>query len=153
MKPIFFVVLFTVLNVHLRAEIVQGKVLDANTRQPIARASVYINGSSIGTSCNDAGIFYLDRFPKPPYKINVSAVGYETGVFEIPKTSEHNSITVLLKPKALELAEVIIRAPEKNGWQLHGKEFIEEFIGYSDFAKQCRIRNPEALPLDYRVKP
>jgi hypothetical protein len=145
MKSNFFVVLFVFFCLHLHAEIRQGVVFDANTRQPVARASVYINNSKIGTSCNDEGVFFLHGFPKPPYKINISAIGYETTVIEIPKTSDYNSITIFIKPKTLELAEFVVKSPEKNGWELYGQEFIEEFIGYSDFAKQCRIRNPEIL--------
>jgi hypothetical protein len=140
---------FIILSVQLHAEIVRGKVLDATTKLPIARASVYINNSSIGTSCNDDGVFYLHRFPKPPYRIHISAIGYETTIIEIPKTSDHNIITIFLKPRTIQLAETTIKAPEKNGWKLYGDVFIEEFIGYSDFAKQCNIQNPEVLQFFY----
>lgn len=149
MKKSIALFLFIFLNIQLHAEITQGKVLDANTHLPIVRASVYINGSSIGTSCNDEGVFFLNGFPKPPYKIHLSAVGYETRIVEIPKVSDLNTITILLKPKTLHLTEVVIQSPEKNGWKLYGKEFIEEFIGYSDFAAKCKILNPEALSFIY----
>jgi hypothetical protein len=123
--------------------------LDANTRKPIARASVYINGSSIGTSCDDEGAFFLRGFPKPPYKISVSAIGYETNIEGISQTSDLNAITILLKPKTLQLSETVIKSPEKDGWELYGDQFIVDFIGYSDFAKQCKVRNPEVLSFLY----
>jgi len=73
LKPLSFL-FAVVMSVQLYAQVRQGVVLDANTRKPIARASVYISGSAIGTSCNDEGVFYLHRFPAPPYRIHVSAV-------------------------------------------------------------------------------
>jgi len=145
----FFVAFFIVLSSHLYAEVRQGVVLDIETRKPIARASVYINGSTFGTSCNDEGVFFLHGFPTPPYKIHISAIGYETEVFEISKTSEDNTITIFLKPKNLELQEFVVQAPVRNGWRLYGKKFIEDFIGYSNFAAQCKILNPEVLQFFY----
>ena len=145
MKKKFFLAIFSILTIQLHAEIRRGVVLDANTRQPIPRASVYISGSTIGTACNDEGVFYLDRFPRPPYRIHISAVGFETAFFDVPESSEYNSVTILLRPRVLELAEVVIRTPVKDGWEQFGQQFFEDFIGFSDFARQCRILNPEVL--------
>src|SRR5690242_1052085 len=56
---------------------IKGKLLDSNSNQPIPFASVYIKGSSIGTTTNDDGVF-LFHVPSSIQKdtLIISVIGY-----------------------------------------------------------------------------
>jgi hypothetical protein len=144
-KHIFFVVWLAMSAIQTNAQVIQGVVLDANSRETIPGVSIYINGTTFGTSTNEKGIFFLNGFPEPPYQIHISAIGYETKTVEILEKEKRDAMTILLNPKALELAETVIKVPENNGWKRFGQQFYRNFIGYSEFADQCRIINPEVL--------
>jgi hypothetical protein len=127
-----------------------GQVLDMSTKQPIAGASVFINASGIGTICDVNGQFSLNKFIQANLgntNLTIAAVGYETAVYSLKTKSEN--VTIFLKPLVRELQTVVVQSAEKNGWQKYGSEFIESFIGYSDFSKQCVLKNPEVLSFYY----
>lgn len=125
-----------------------GLVLDGKTGKPVAGASVYISSSSYGTSCNGEGRFLLAVFPAPPFRLTISAVGYSTTTVEVAKIPEAE-IIIKLEPRALELEAVVVRKPEKDGWEKFGKQFTEDFIGYSDYARDCKILNHKVLNFYY----
>lgn len=52
------------------------------------------------------------------------------------------------------IEEVVIRSSNlvKNGWERYGQFFIENFIGSTQFAKQCVLENPQALKFYYYRK-
>lgn len=128
-----------------------GFVLDQISRQPVPNASVFINGTSIGTFCGEDGAFSLAGFPAPPFKLTVSAVGYQSETVDITPGSSRG-LQIELLPKAVLLSEVTIRAADKNGWEKYGPDFIADFIGYSPFAQSCRILNPQVLSFLYDEK-
>lgn len=127
-----------------------GQVLDMSTKKPIAGASVFINASGIGTICDVNGQFSLNKFIQANLgntNLTIAAVGYETATYSLKTKSEN--VTIFLKPLVRELQTVVVQSAEKNGWQKYGSEFIESFIGYSDFSKQCVLKNPEVLSFYY----
>ena len=142
-------ILLVAVSIQLHAQPIQGVVLDANTQRPIPNASVYINNTTIGTSSDAEGVFSLQGFPTPPYNLVVSAIGYETHISEITEIMEGRTIAILLKPRVFELPEFVVQIPVRDGWRRYGNRFFEAIIGYSNFAGQCRIVNPEVLSFFY----
>jgi CarboxypepD_reg-like domain len=88
-------------------------VLDEKSRKPIAGASIYISNSLFGTICSDEGLFNLSAFPAPSYLLTISAVGYETATRKIEQTGACD-LVIVLKQRASELAEVVVRNAEKT---------------------------------------
>jgi hypothetical protein len=86
-----------------------GKITDSETKEPLAFANVYLEGSSIGTVSNLDGEFII-KVPPAMVKerLNISFVGYKT--YEIPledlKNIE-NSISIV--PDPIPIQEVIIK--------------------------------------------
>lgn len=119
-------------------------IVDGRTGKPVEGASVYISGTAFGTVADSQGRFSLKGFPKPPYKLTFSAVGYrsqtEYVAGEIPET-----LRIKLSETVTELQEVVVGKALKDGWERFGQDFIRNFIGYSSFAKQCRIMNTEVM--------
>jgi hypothetical protein len=62
------------------------------------------------------------------------------------------SLEVFLTPKIVELQEVIVAPYEKNGWERWGKFFIDNFIGTSSNALDCRFLNKETIKFRHNKK-
>jgi len=59
---------------------ITGRVLDAETRQPLAFVSVYLDSTTIGVSSANDGSFVLTRVPPGKYRLVLSRLGYEKSV-------------------------------------------------------------------------
>ena len=123
----------------------KGKVISADTRQPVVSANVYLSNTSVGTVTDAKGEFTLQRFPGGRFDLVVSFIGYETYRLEIRSDHLPDNLEVLLHPKTNELQEVIVEAYDKNGWDKYGKIFTENFIGTAAFAQDCKLTNPDAI--------
>ncbi len=70
---VFIVFLFTA---HAQ-RIVTGKVTDVETGEPVPAASVYIAGSTVGTTTGNDGLYELKLPGQGSYELVVSHVAYE----------------------------------------------------------------------------
>ncbi|MDB5252911.1 MAG: hypothetical protein JWP27_2080, partial [Flaviaesturariibacter sp.] len=123
---------------------VQGHVADAETGQPVPGASVFLSNTSVGTTANAQGDFTL-ALPAGRYDLIVSSIGYETHNQTIQSASVADVLAIRLRPRAKELATVVVEPFETNGWERWGRFFLENFIGTSAEAKQCVLRNKEVV--------
>lgn len=121
----------------------KGKILAADTKNPLVAASVFLSNTSVGTVTNAAGEFTLP-VPSGRYDLVASFIGYETHVQTI-STVPGNVLVIELQPKAEVFDEVVVRGFEKDGWKKWGKFFTENFIGTSQWAADCRIKNYDAI--------
>lgn len=126
---------------------VKGKIND-NHNAAISQANIYINNSSIGTTSDQNGNFFLlipERFQK--IELVISCKGFqiehevveasEQGLFNftLQKTTPSQSITK--NPKDIENTKI---------W----KDFKRGLLGDSEFTKECKILNPEVVNLVYQ---
>ena len=134
--------------------VVKGKVIDKNTKAPLQGASVFAQNTTFGEATNADGNFIL-KIPNGGYSIIVTYTGYETGTERISNTSSQNdSLVFELSPKvkSLEDVSIVVSNEVKDGWQKYGEFFTQNFIGQSQFAKQCVIKNPEVLHFYFSKK-
>lgn len=87
---------------------ITGTVTDSNG-EPLPFASVYIEGSSQGTTTNEKGVFQLS-LPPGKYQLVFQYVGYETLRREVEVGTAPLRIDVSLQPHAIQLTEVEVRA-------------------------------------------
>ncbi len=127
------------------AQTLRGKILAADTKQPIAGANVFLSNTSTGAVANDKGEFMLDHFPAGRFDLVVSCIGFETEVQTIQSNQIAAGITIYLKPKAKDLDEVIVRHYDKDGWNKWGAFFIKTLIGSSAYANDCVLKNKEVV--------
>lgn len=86
---------------------ITGSVFD-ETGAPLPFVSVYLRGTSIGTSVNTEGNFRLDA-PKGQHELVFQYIGYKQHVEKIVVGNTPLRLTVRMQPDELTLAEVEIR--------------------------------------------
>ena len=151
MKKISFLFTILCLSITVFAQsthyIVTGKVIDAQTKQPMQAASVFSQNTTIGTATTPEGNFKLE-LPNGGYDLVVTFTGYNTETRRITTADASNpNIVIEIKQKEKELQDVVVRSTNEvtDGWQKYGDFFLENFIGKTNNGKQCTIKNPDAL--------
>lgn len=81
-----------------------GRVLDAQTEAPLPGVSVLVDGSTLGTSTDEAGRFRL-VLPGPEATLTVSFIGYRTERVVVRAGAD---LTVRLAPTTSDLQPVVV---------------------------------------------
>ncbi|TAH08449.1 MAG: carboxypeptidase-like regulatory domain-containing protein [Sphingobacteriia bacterium] len=129
-----------------------GNVLAKDSKLPIASASIFLSNTSVGTISKDNGDFVLQPFPEGRFDLVVSMVGYETYSITISSNAIPSKLEILLVPKVKELEEVIVMPYEKNGWEKWGDFFMENLIGKTPNAIDCKLLNKEVVRFRFNKK-
>lgn len=108
MTRFLFLLLFLFSGLGLGSQSVQGWVTDENG-EPLSFASVYVEGTSKGTSTNLEGYFSLN-LEKGNHVLVIRYVGYTTFREPIQVMDIPLEIHISLGPTALEIEEVLVRA-------------------------------------------
>lgn len=140
---------FTTLYAQKR---VFGKVVDTN-ENPLIGASVYINNTSIGTTTNEKGEFYL--YVHDGYDLVASYLGFYTSKLKLTRKNMENFIVFKLNPKVSLLDEVVIKKRKKlpnSKRSLYIRMFKRHFLGITNASKKCEIVNDSVLIFDFDAK-
>jgi hypothetical protein len=129
-----------------------GSVKDSASGKPLAGVSVFLNSTSKGTITRADGNFVLSGIPPGRYELIISAIGYETFVTEITSRNLPPSLKIALHVKASELAAVVVEPYLKDGWKKWGKFFMDNFIGTTENAGSCNLKNSKVLRFHYYLK-
>ncbi|MDO7887356.1 carboxypeptidase-like regulatory domain-containing protein [Hymenobacter cheonanensis] len=124
-----------------------GVVQDSVTHQPLAFASVFLANTTLGVTTTEQGTFEFARVPAGTYDLVASYVGYRLARQTIKVTEVPQQLTLRLAPTANQLGEVVVR-PNPNRASDYQK-FTDLFLGQSTFSRQCRIRNPDDVLVDF----
>jgi hypothetical protein len=142
----------TNLRSQLPGSTLSGSVRDSATGKPVPGVSVFLNSTSKGTVTHDDGNFTLTGIPPGRYQLIISAIGYATIAMEITTRRLPSPLKIILHNQASELAAVTVEPYLKNGWKKWGKLFWDNFIGTTDNASSCTIKNKDALRFRYYLK-
>ncbi|MBT9392689.1 carboxypeptidase-like regulatory domain-containing protein [Hymenobacter sp. NST-14] len=126
---------------------VSGVVLDSVTRQPLPFGTVFLANTTLGTTTDEAGRFRFGQVPAGRYEVVASYLGYQLRRQPLTVTTTAQELTFRLPPAANALGEVVIR-PHANNPDDYRK-FADTFLGSTTFSRQCRIRNPAAVRVEY----
>ena len=112
-RRVFIVVLFCLAALVATAQQVTivGDIVSENTGEPIPNASIFFQGTSIGTSSNNDGAFLLRADITHKRILVVSAIGYYSQRFQV-EPGAMAGIQVALKEKTATLEEVYVRPGE-----------------------------------------
>ncbi|MEM1322272.1 MAG: DUF5686 and carboxypeptidase regulatory-like domain-containing protein [Bacteroidota bacterium] len=92
---------------HLYSQL-RGNITDVKD-EPLAFASIYVQGSTNGTTSNIDGEYYFE-LPKGSYKIVFQYVGYRQKVVDVTVGDKEVELDVQLEAEAIELNEVVVKA-------------------------------------------
>ena len=141
-----FLILF--VGLPLWAQVIRGLVKDQETGLPIDYASVFIDGTFVGTTTNADGSFELEVGKYSTRPLSVSAVGYYPALLTDLMTGQ--DLDVPLKPRVFELAEVTVSTRSLvRKRRACMRTFKNEFIGLTTNARQCHIMNEEDITFNY----
>ncbi len=121
-------------------QIVKGTILDKSNNLKIDFASIYINGTSVGTNSDQNGHFELDITKYSSLPLTISALGYYS--VTLTDFSREEPIEVYLTPKTFELNEVYVVAKSTaKERKANLKLFRDQFLGSSYNGQNCVIMN------------
>lgn len=122
---------------------ISGVILDSATREPLSKASVFCQNTTLGTITNKEGEFHLS-LKSGGYDLVFSYTGYQT---QTVRVSEQNKLEILLVKRDNSMEEVVLKSSFEvaDGWQKYGDFFMENFIGSTPNARNCVLNNPEVL--------
>jgi len=148
MKTILALLLSITIQISTYGQYVKGSVVDKKTNSRIGYATVYFNGTFVGTSADGDGNFKLNVSKNLSMPITVSAIGYYSATIEEYTTEKH--LMVYLTPKSYEMQEVAVSAKSLERKRKRNLAiFKDEFLGISDNARKCEIINERDITFNY----
>lgn len=149
MRPYWIILLFIACPFLVMAQntTITGTIVNANGKNPVSRASVFLSNATYGTVTSDDGSFTLGGVKPGQYELVVTTVGYEDFSQTIQVSGAPLKLNIELTQKVLMLREVVISSAAD--WKKNYEQFRREFIGTTENSKLCRVVNPHILNLIY----
>lgn len=146
-----FIFLFILLPITCFAQqSISVRILNQTDNKPIANASVFLSNASVGGTSNEDGSVILKNARPGKYDLIVSIIGFETYHKNISiNNSNINLSDILLIPKIKAIKEVTVKFKSDPNREKYYQWFIDEFLGTSEIARFCKIKNPEMVDLIY----
>ncbi|MBO0323814.1 carboxypeptidase-like regulatory domain-containing protein [Muricauda sp. CAU 1633] len=138
------VAIFLFFTLHIQSQEIQGTVVDAKTKTPIFGASVYYDGSSVGTMTDEDGSFSIQLPYQNKATLVISHLGYVTQ--KIPNLPREAVLTIALEEEVESLEEVVLTSDpftRKDKMEV----FKLEFLGDTQGGRACEIVNEEDVHL------
>ena len=102
-----------ILSIGASGQAIKGKVLDANTGEPLVGATVKLDGSKYSTIVKLDGSFSFTKIPAGSYTVSISYTGYKTPA-DLNSVSvaagETKAVNFSLEPVATQMESVTISA-------------------------------------------
>ncbi len=113
-KVLFAILLTASLGYGQTTGKIAGLVIDESSKEPLAGANVYLEGTSLGAAVGVDGDFYIINVPSGTYTLVVQMVGYETKKIRNLRVSVNrtSNLDITLKPTIMT-GEVIEVQAEK----------------------------------------
>lgn len=95
---------------HVQAQqtvILNGKITDKSTGEPLVGAGVYIKSLQKGTTSNDKGRYQLD-LKTGTYEVSVEYLGYEIWAQQVSLNRKETTLDIAMTPSAEQLEEVTV---------------------------------------------
>jgi CarboxypepD_reg-like domain len=131
---------------HIFNGVVKGIVVDDSTNAPLPFANIFIANSTIGTVADIDGKYQLNKVPYGIHQIVGSIVGYTPQIITISMIdTKEKVIEFRLKPRNVQFSSIDVEGSDPKEWKRNLQKFIEQFLGTTSNASQCKLLNPEVL--------
>src|SRR5687767_2599128 len=101
--------------------LIEGKVKDVATGEPLPFANISIKGTTSGTSSNVDGRFTLLNIPSDTCMLIISNIGYQTYYLRLTPQTKLNNIIIQLSSISNQLDEVVVTAEPDGAFQTNQK--------------------------------
>ena len=93
---------------------ISGKVIDADTNEPIMGANILVLGTNMGTSSDVDGNYYLINLDPISYDITVSVIGYQQTIYKniVVSVNRTTNLNINIKSTVLEGEAVVVTASQ-----------------------------------------
>ncbi len=111
-KALFYIITFLIPTfAFAQSGVIKGTIINATTNEPVEFAGVQIQGTTLGTTSQEGGVFELVNVKPGFVRLVVSFVGFETTVSsEIQVMGNQTSfIEIYLPESSVQLQEVFVR--------------------------------------------
>ena len=109
MQRLLLFILFFAFTFAAAASSLRGSLNDKVTGEPLVGATVYLKGSSLGTSVGLDGSFNLKNVPAGKYVLVASLVGYSSIEKSIDvQDGKDLTVNFSLEENANELSEIVV---------------------------------------------
>jgi len=105
-------IVFSFFFAPVKAITVSGTVTDSH-QQPVPFCSVYIQGTTVGTTANIDGKYQLEVNPGS-YAIVFRSIGYKSSSRSVKLESENITVDVTMDPEAYQLKEAVVNASAED---------------------------------------
>jgi hypothetical protein len=129
---------------------ITGKIFNAETQAPLARASVFVSGTTYGVITENDGTFSLKGLKPDKYLLIVTMIGFEKFSQTVSIGTNAAQVNISLKPYVTTLREVTVQNPKD--WARNYKTLVKWLIGDSKYGRKCKILNSEVLSFIYNKK-
>ena len=147
--PILFVIciLYCIPLLSQKGDL-RGRILERGSLEPVAFATVYINGTTKGTVTDDLGQYELKDVVFPA-ELVVSHLSYESEVLALNAPTD-KGLVFHITPRAFELKDIEVEDIDQR--QKNVKEFEQLFLGIDPVGERASLENSEVLLFerDYR---
>lgn len=148
MKKITLFLLFLNLCTTAFNQVIKGTIFDQKTDSVICFASIYFNGTFVGTTSDLNGNFKLNILKYTSMPLTISAIGYYSVTLD--DFSRSKPLIIYLKPKLYDLSEAVISSKSLERKRRRNLIlFKEEFLGTTDNALECKILNEKDITFNY----
>ncbi|MEP5613338.1 MAG: carboxypeptidase-like regulatory domain-containing protein [Cyclobacteriaceae bacterium] len=128
---------------------VSGSIADENGL-PLIGVNVFLDGTTIGTSTDIDGNYFIDKIPPGYYNLVFSYVGYENAVFNLieynggSRIQRHQMVPSISLLKEVEIVSNRITV-EYDEWLTYFHVFQDDLFGTSENSWHCVITNPDVI--------
>lgn len=112
MKVLFFHIVVVSLLMGQQPLSVSGRILSADDESPIAGASILVVNTTLGTSSDVEGKFFLKNIPPQRKQLQISAVGYRTVTVNISDIQSKGAV-IHLYPSPILTQAVVVTANKR----------------------------------------
>ena len=95
---------------------ISGTILQKNTQQSLAGATINVAGTNLSAAADSIGRFRILNIPVKSYNLIISSVGYKTFTLYniVVNSGNENVFTIELEQEAAALGEVVIKANKRS---------------------------------------
>ncbi len=125
---------------------ISGTVIDQTTKEPIMAANVYISNTTWGSATDADGYYQIRSVPPGLHELVVTIVGYhyESKMILVEQEGDVRQ-DFSLKPLIYETESTEVLGEIPQDWLDNLELFKQYFLGRSEFAANCVIKNAEVI--------